>query len=191
MLEGTEIVPCPQFTSPRGESFFQTHLPHPMGLVSIREMWRLCVRNPPASAVCCALCASCSQQQLPQQTLLQRITLPMLKRQNIIRDVGKAALRIQHIFINITLTLMLSWEDVYSWLLPGTSLCTWLLLLGLLTCVCSGLRVLVVISEGGKAYNRYSVLINIILVFYRDCGLAGRPGEKQEPRQLTVESRAG
>lgn len=115
----------------------------------------------------------------------------MLKRQNIIRDVGKAALRIQHIFINITLTLMLSWEDVYSWLLPGTSLCTWLLLLGLLTCVCSGLRVLVVISEGGKAYNRYSVLINIILVFYRDCGLAGRPGEKQEPRQLTVESRAG
>lgn len=55
----------------------------------------------------------------------------------------------------------------------------------------AGLRVLVVISEGGKAYNRYSVLINIILVFDRDCGLAGRPGEKQEPRQLTVESRAG
>lgn len=63
----------------------------------------------------------------------------MLKHQNIIRDAGKTALRIQHIFINITLTLMLSWEDAYSRLLPGTSLCTWLLLLGLLTCVCSGL----------------------------------------------------
>lgn len=99
MFEVTEVIPFPRFICLRGENFLQSHPLHPTG----PDPYKRCGKCAQETTVC-----HVSVLPSPTSTSLSRPwhrELPWLKwkRQNIIRDIGKAILRKQDGFISLTL----------------------------------------------------------------------------------------